>query len=203
MGYVVKHFNSSLVDGQTPLDEEEKEDLILKNISTKEELDEFEQKNIEAAHLWLAKKRFKNLEILSERFILDLHYQMLKNVWLFAGKFRKTNKNLGVDSSQIAVELRKLLDDTKYWIENRTFNSAEIAIRLKHRLVFIHPFCNGNGRHSRLMADLTMEKIFKKAPFSWGGDDLVFPSSSREAYIKAIRKADQGDFNDLISFAKS
>jgi Fic-DOC domain mobile mystery protein B len=149
-------------DGQTPLDEDERDGLLIKNIATRGDLDEFEQLNIEKAVLWTMKRKFKADTILSEAFIKDLHRRMYGDVWKWAGEFRKTNKNIGVDKLQIAVELRTLIDDCKFWIENKSFKPDEIAIRFKHRLVSIHFFTNGNGRHSRLIADIIAEQIFKQ-----------------------------------------
>ena len=137
--------------GQTPISEEEKEGLLIQSITTRGELDEFEQQNIEKAIEWTLTKKFTKEYILSEELIKELHRRMFNDVWVWAGKFRKTNKNLGVDKFEIRVEIRNLIDDCNFWIENKTFGEDEIAIRFKHRIVKIHPFPNGNGRHSRLL----------------------------------------------------
>jgi Fic-DOC domain mobile mystery protein B len=147
-------------DGQTPLDEDEKEGLKIATIATRGELDEFEQQNIEQAILWTLKRKFKPEAIFTEDFIRNVHKRMYGDTWAWAGAFRKTNKNIGVDKWQIPTELHRLLADAKYWMENKTFSPDEIAIRFKHRIVSIHCFPNGNGRHSRLMADIIVEKIF-------------------------------------------
>jgi len=188
---------------QTPLDEEEKEGLKIKSISTREELNEFEQQNIETAIAWLGGRNILLVDFLTEKFIKDLHFKMLGSVWTWAGEFRKTNKNIGVNWMVISVEIKKILDDCEYWIANKTFFEEEIAIRLKHRLVWIHPFPNGNGRHSRLMADIMMEKIFNKPIFSWGGISIDSADNGSSAYIKALREADKGDFEALLEFAQS
>ena len=119
--------------------------------------------------------------------------------------FRKTKKNIGVESWRIPTELVKLLGDATYWIEHETFSEDEIAIRFKHRIVSIHCFPNGNGRHSRLMADLIAEKIFDRKIFSWGqsNSNLSKDSNARSNYLKALKKADNGDFTDLLNFARS
>lgn len=195
--------NLDFSDGQTPLDEEDKEGLLIPTISTRGELDEFEQHNIEDALQWALGKSFSMDTVLSEKFILNLHKRMYGNVWEWAGKFRRSNKNLGVDKSQIPMSLRDLCNDTKYWIENGTFTPDEIAIRFKHRLVSIHCFPNGNGRHSRLMADLIITKIFSSMHFSWGAGDLVHKGNTRDAYLHAIRQADKNDYAPLIAFARS
>jgi Fic-DOC domain mobile mystery protein B len=187
-------------DGQTPLDEDEKEGLLIKTIATRADLDEFEQLNIEKAVLWTMKKKFKPDTILSEIFIKDLHRRMYGDVWKWAGAFRKTNKNIGIDKLQIAVELRTLLDDCKFWIENKSFNPDEIAIRFKHRLVSIHCFTNGNGRHSRLIADIIAEQIFKQPVFNWGAGNSN--EDLRKEYLKAVRAADGGVYSLLVEFAR-
>ena len=152
--------------GQTPLEEEEKEGLKIKSISTQGELNEFEQLNIEKAVEWTIRSTFNPEKILTEKFIKDLHKKMYGDVWKWAGEFRRTEKNLGIPWVQIGVQLKILLDDTKFWISNNTYSSEEIAIRFKHRIVSIHCFPNGNGRHSRLMADIIMETIFQKGIFN-------------------------------------
>ena len=95
------------------------------------------------------------------------------------------------------------MDDAKFWYDNNTYSPDEMAVRFKHELVSIHCFPNGNGRHSRLMADLIMEKLYGEAFFTWGSSDLVKSNDKRRAYINAIKKADNHDIQDLISFAKS
>ena len=190
-------------DGQTPLDEEEKEGLKIKSITTQGELDEFEQLNIEKAVEWTIHTKFKLEKILMEKFVKDLHKRMYGDVWKWAGEFRKTEKNIGIPWTQIGIELKNLLDDTKYWIENKTFSPEEIAIRFKHRIVSIHCFPNGNGRHSRMMADIIMESIFGNEIFSWHQSNMVKANETRNQYIKALREADKGNFKQLIEFAKN
>lgn len=191
-------------EGQTPLDEEEKEGLKIKSIITRSELDEFEQKNIEEALIWIMGKKWKADKILTEDFVCTLHQKMYGEVWKWAGKFRKSEKNIGVKSYQIPIDLKSLLDDTLYWIENETYPPIELSLRFKHRLVSIHCFPNGNGRHSRLMADVLNEKIFGIPIFSWGaGSNLSQDNAVRKKYIDAVKKADLGNFNLLIEFANS
>jgi Fic-DOC domain mobile mystery protein B len=136
--------------GQTPIDEEEKAGLKIKSISTMGELDEFEQQNIEEAIQWTLKISPDAETVLSEAFINRVHKQMFGNVWDWAGTYRLSNKNMGVDYYHIRQELRTVLDDCKYWIKHEVFPPDEIAIRFKHALVSIHFYPNGNGRHSRL-----------------------------------------------------
>ena len=192
-------------EGQTPLDEEEKEGLLIQSVTTRRELDEVEQRNIEEAIRWTfeRRKRFTASEILTEAFVQELHRRMFGSVWKWSGSFRNTNKNIGVDKYQIGADLRMLLDDCGFWIKNTTFGEDEIAIRFKHKIVSIHCFANGNGRHSRLIADIIAEKIFKKSVFTWGGYDLVQTGESRAKYLKALREADKGNITALIQFARS
>ena len=191
------------IDGQTPLSEEEKDGLKIPSITTREELDEFEQLNIEKAIQWTFGKKIKAEELLSEKFVKDLHKRMYGDVWKWAGSFRNSEKNLGIKSYLIPVQLKQLIDDTKFWHENNTFPSAEIAIRFKHELVSIHCFPNGNGRHSRMMADLIMEKLYGETFLSWGSSNLVNVTDKRKDYIIALKLADKRQIEPLISFAKS
>jgi len=189
-------------DGQTPLDEDEKEGLLIPTITTRGDLDEFEQLGVEKANEWLLGRKLSVEKILTEEFVRDLHRRMFSDIWRWAGEFRKTEKNIGVDPVKIPIELRNLLDDCKYWIENKVFNEDEIAVRLSHRMVWIHPFANGNGRHSRLMADVLIKKVFGKPYFTWGSVNLTKEGEARAKYLGALRAADQNDFAALIEFAR-
>ena len=196
--------NLEFFDGQTPLDDDEKEGLLIQTIATRGELDEFEQQNIEQAILWTLTRSFNIDTILSEAFIRSLHKRMYKDVWKWAGRFRKTNKNIGVDKLNIPIELHNLVNDTRFWIENDTYPPDEIAVRFKHRIVSIHCFTNGNGRHSRLMADIIVNKIFQRRVFSWGAaKNLIKQGDTRLAYLNAIRAADAGRIEMLMQFARS
>ena len=190
-------------DGQTPLDEDEKEGLLIKSIATRGELDEFEQQNIEDAIQWSLTRKFKTEQILSESFIQQLHIKMYSSVWKWAGEYRKTNKNIGVNKLEITTALRSLIDDAKYWLEHSVYEPDEFAIRFKHRLVSIHCFPNGNGRHSRMIADIIIEKNYQLPVFTWGGASLSVDMDIRSQYLKAIRKADKGEFDLLLKFARS
>ncbi|WP_240183053.1 mobile mystery protein B [Pedobacter jeongneungensis] len=128
---------------------------------------------------------------------------MYKDVWKWAGAFRKTNKNIGVDRWQVAIELKNLLEDTRFWIENNAYSPDEIAIRFKHRIVSIHCFSNGNGRHSRLLADIIVEKLFHGAVFTWGAENLSKESENRRGYLNSLKLADKGDYTELLLFARS
>lgn len=195
--------NLDYIDGQTPLDEDEKEGLLIPSIATRGELDEFEQQNIEQAVQWTLKRTFKQEEIFTEPFIKEVHEKMYDEVWAWAGEFRKTNKNIGVDKWQVPLELKALLGDAIYWINNKVYEPDELVVRFKHRLVSIHCFPNGNGRHSRLMADIIIQKVFKLPVFTWGAGDLVHAGDARKKYLDGIKAADNGDYKPLIKFARS
>ena len=190
-------------DGQTPLNEEEKEGLLIKSITTHDELNEHEQLNIEEAIKWLLAARLKKEKILTEEFIKKLHKKMFGRVWAWAGEFRRSEKNIGVKWINIKVDLKALINDTNYWIDNAVYSPDEIAIRFKHRLVNIHCFPNGNGRHSRIMADIIIESIFEKEIFSWNQSNMVKANDTRRAYISAIREGEKGNIVPLIDFARN
>ncbi len=186
-------------DAATPLTAEEREELIPSYITLRSELNEAEQANILETGEWaFARKR----EVLDERFLTNLHKRMFGRVWRWAGKFRHSNKNIGVDAYRIPQELRLLLEDCRYWIEHETYAPDEIATRFHHRLVFIHPFPNGNGRHARLATDLLLVAL--DCPrFTWGQVNLVDAGETRQAYITALRAADKHDIGPLLEFVRS
>ncbi len=188
--------------GQTPLDPEQINGLKIKTISTQRQLNEFEQTNINEALKWLNSKR-KIKDVLSEEFMIQLYKRMLGMVWKWAGQFRKTETYIGIDWTRISMELRVLVDDANFWVESQTYLPEEIAIRFKHRLVSIHCFPNGNGRHSRIMADLIVLHVFGLNKFSWGNSSLLDSSEQRKMYLNALKLADNGDFSQLIKFARS
>jgi len=189
--------------GQTPLDEDETQGLLLPTVATRGELDEWEQNNIEQAIQWTLGRRITPAEMFSETFVRQLHKRMFSQVWGWAGTFRTRPKNIGIDPWQIPTQLRSLLDDARFWHTHQTFPSDEIALRFKHRIVQIHCFPNGNGRHSRLMADLIVDKIYGRPWFSWGAAHLYNPGDARSLYLQAVKAADHHDFGPLMAFARS
>jgi Fic-DOC domain mobile mystery protein B len=187
-------------EGATPLDEDEAQDLIPTHILTTPQLNEWEQANILAGEEWLFARRRPKL--LTEPFVRELHRRMFDKTWKWAGRYRLTGKNIGVPSTQIPSKVRDTCDDVAYWIANKTFPLDEAAVRLHHRLVAIHPFPNGNGRHTRLMADALL--YYKdRARFTWGSEDLQAAGVVRAQYLRALRLADQDDYSALLIFARS
>ncbi|MFI4985970.1 MAG: mobile mystery protein B [Alphaproteobacteria bacterium] len=187
-------------DAATPLSAEEIRDLIPSYIAYRRELNLAEQENIARGQEWALRRRRPGL--LSEKFIKDLHRHMFGDVWRWAGSFRTSERNLGVEHWEIATSLRMLLDDCKAWIEHKTYRPDEIAVRVHHRLVQIHPFPNGNGRHARLMADLLVVQL-GGARFTWGSGSLGDPGALRKRYVEALRAADAHNLGPLLAFARS
>lgn len=184
-------------DNSTPLTAEEKDGLKLKWITLHSELNEAEARNIAQAQIWLMSN--KNKDIFSDTFLRELHKKLFGDVWKWAGVYRTSERNIGVAPYQIPIKLMQLFDDVKFWIENKTYSNREIAVRLHHKLVQIHPFPNGNGRVSRLMADLVLGKL-EGTKLYWGNTNLVNVSEVRSSYIAALRKADGGNYADLMEF---
>jgi len=188
-------------EGATPIDANEIEGLLLTHITTRAELDRWEQDNINEALAWVEER--KPTDILNESFMKMLHNKMFCNVWKWAGKFRQSGKNIGVPWYNISIELKKLCEDVEYWIENRTFSDDEIAVRLHHRLVSIHLFPNGNGRHARLVADILLENVLNKPPFTWGNANLAKSGDDRKRYIESLIAADRDEYKKLLEFVRS
>ena len=189
-------------DGNTPLSPEEQDDLI-PDLSTKEELNEWERQNILEAYGWaLDLKNLRLQDPLTEPYVRELHLRMFDQTWKWAGIYRSTEKNIGIPHYQIREALAALLGDARYWVEHQTFEADELAVRFHHRLVSIHPFANGNGRHSRLIADVLVQRQGRPV-FTWGGADIVRAGDFRRSYIDALRAADKNDMQPLLAFARS
>lgn len=186
-------------DGATPLDPDELNGLKFKHVTTRGELDQLEQANIIEGLSWLNKQ--KAPDILTIEFSLRLHKELFGQIWNWAGSFRTSEKNIGVDPITISVNLKLLLDDTEYWIEHEIYHPLEIAARFHHRLVAIHLFANGNGRHARILTDALLKYKLEQAPIDWsGGHSLTTMSERRSEYIAALRQADQSDYRALLTF---
>jgi Fic-DOC domain mobile mystery protein B len=188
--------------GQTPIDAAEADELI-PPLTTQDELNEWEQQNIIAARDWaLSNRVLSKCDPLSEEYLLHLHERMFDQTWKWAGKIRARDKNIGVPFYTIRIRLREFLDDARYWQEQKAFSFDEFAMRFHHRLVQIHLFPNGNGRHARLAVDIITRKS-RKPDFSWGSVSLVKPGESRAAYLDAIHAADDGNYQPLVKFSRS
>ena len=185
-------------DGATLLDPDEREGLK-HDVLTRGELNELEQANIEEGLRWLARQR--NPDVLSEDFVRQLHVKLFGDVWKWAGSFRRSDKNISVYWAEVPAALRVLLGDTRYWVEHKTYEPLEMAIRFHHRMVQIHLFPNGNGRHSRIIAEALLEKaLYSDKRIYWGENDLVVASEKRTEYLHALRAADRHDYRPLMEF---
>lgn len=186
-------------DGATPLDPDEIAGLKFAHITTRGELDELEQANIEQGLRWLGRRR--GGDVLTDEFLRRLHVRLFGDVWAWAGTYRLTEKNIGIDPFQIPVQLHMHVDNARYWAEHDVFPALEAAARFHHRLVQIHLFPNGNGRHARIAADIYLEDYFDHPPIQWtGGFNPQADNERRTGYIKALRAADAGDFDPLQAF---
>jgi len=189
-------------DGNTPLSPDEQADLI-PDLTTKEELNEWERQNILEAAAWAFDPRnLHRHDPFSETYVRALHLRMFDQTWKWAGVYRTTEKNIGISHYQIREALLALLGDVRYWVEHRTYEPDELAVRFHHRLVWIHPFANGNGRHARLMADVVLRRLGRPA-FTWGSADIGKTGDFRGRYIDALRAADKYDMGPLLAFARS
>jgi Fic-DOC domain mobile mystery protein B len=190
-------------EGATPLDPDETEGLIPAHIATRAELNEAEEANIARGLRW-ALRAIRGRAVLADDFTYDLHRRMFEDVWEWAGRVRSTNKNIGIDKYEIRMAVRELMADAAAWKASAVYPPEELAVRLHHRLVAIHPFANGNGRHARMMADLFLLRDGIR-PLSWGRrrGSLAATGELRAEYIAALRAADGGDVQPLLLFARS
>lgn len=188
-------------EGTTPIEPDEAEGLLLTHITTRGELDRWEQDNIVEVLTWLEMTR--PTDILNEQFVKDLHRRMFTNVWNWAGHFRRSDKNIGGPWHQISTNLQNLFNDAHIWIDLQEKPPDDIAVRFHHRLVSIHPFPNGNGRHARLMTDLLLENILNCPVFTWGSEDLSSVGTTRERYIAALHAADEQNYEQLMEFVRT
>ena len=186
-------------DGATELTVEQREGLIPSYITLRSELNEAEQASIAEAQGWAFARR---RNVLDEKFLDRLHKRMYGSVWRWAGERRTSGTNIGVDPYRIGAELRQLIDDCRYWMRNETYEPDEIAARFHHKLVWIHCYSNGNGRHARLATDLLLKEMGRK-PFSWGAGEPIDEGEARMRYIAALRSADRHDIGPLLEFVRS
>lgn len=187
-------------EGATPLGPDELDGLKPHWVTTRADLNAAEAANVARGMAWATRRR--RTRLLSEDFAIALHRRMFGDVWRWAGTLRTRQTNIGIAPHLIRQEMRQLNGDIEYWIAARVHDADEIAVRLHHRMVLIHPFANGNGRHTRLMADLLITSLGAE-PFSWGGSNLSANSDLRQAYIAALRQADGHDIRALRAFARA
>lgn len=193
--------NFDYPEGATPIDLDEMQGLLLPHIRTRTELDRWEQENISEAEDAVLGRKQKN--ILTEKYARSLHKRMFGTVWRWAGEFRRSQKNIGIDWTQISAALHQLFQDVDGWLQYQTYSPDEVAARFHHRLVSIHAFPNGNGRHARLMTDVVLIHLLGQERFSWGQENLTNAGDCRRRYIEALQAADRHDYGPLLSFVRS
>lgn len=186
----------------TPLDDETLRGMI-PGLTTQTELDEFEAAGIARALMWTQSSRKMKSDLLTVSGLCSLHKKMFEDTWKWAGQFRLRDTNIGVSPSRIQSDLQILLGDVNFWIENKTYDIEEILARFHHKLVWIHPFPNGNGRFSRLATDLLAAKL-EQPGFTWGSENLGKAGQQRQSYILALKEADKTErYQALLKFMRS
>lgn len=184
--------------GATPLDPDEIEGLLPSHVTTHEQLNAWEQMNITTADEWVMSRRRRAADVvLTPAFAEMLHRRMFDQTWAWAGKYRRSGKNIGVPASQVRVAMRDAVDNAAHWLAHEVYDTDEIAVRLHHQLVVVHPWPNGNGRWARLMADALLRAQLQPR-FTWGAGI----TNARVEYLSALRKADRGDVSLLFAFAR-
>lgn len=200
----MKEFTLEYPPGATPLNPNEIAGLKLSYISTQRELNAAEQDNILQGEKWVFAKKRKNF--LTEKFFRESHKKMFGHVWSWAGTYRNSDKSIGVTWFKIPEEINKLIGDVSYWITHETYPIDEIAARFHHRLVWIHPFANGNGRWARTMADSLLFNL-DQPRFTWGAKmkagTLSEHGGARKRYIHSLQMADTKNYSELLQFVRS
>lgn len=190
------------IEGQNQLNEEELSGLKIEGLKSYSDIHDAEEAGIKKTVAWVEKNYFKPEKIFTEAFIKEIHKRMFADVWNWAGKYRLANKNLGVDKIKISSELKQLMSNTKFWIEDESYDMDEIAVRFAHRLMQIQAFPDGNARHAKIMANVILEHLLNSEIFSWG-ESIPDPEKNRAEFLEALRKADKGKMDDLLKFARS
>ena len=187
-------------DGHTPLDDDSMFGLKPAWIATRADLNSAEQENILKA---MRNRQPTHQLLLTDSYLRHLHKAMFGDVWTWAGSYRRTNPIIGCEWTLITGNVRSLVDDVAYWIEMAPYPLDEIAVRFHHRLVAIHPFPNGNGRHSRLAAGYLANDLGAR-PLTWGASLGLSTPDLRRLYIAALVQADRtDDVSALVTFALS
>ena len=190
-------------EGATPLSPDDMLGLKYKHVETRDQLNELEAANILQGQIWASKLKAPTLKSIFDRnFVTNLHIALFGDVWEWAGDFRLRELNIGVEPRNISVDLHNFLEDAKCWIEFNHFEHLELSARIQHRLVQIHPFVNGNGRHSRIFTDIVRVFLLNEKPMKWAHAKLEDMTAERSAYISGLRKADAGDFTQFVEYLR-
>jgi Fic-DOC domain mobile mystery protein B len=190
-------------EGATPLSPDDMAGLKHRHVETREQLNELEAANIAQGQIWASKLKNTTIHSLFDRnFVINLHKALFGEVWEWAGTFRMRELNIGVEPRKISTDLHNFLEDAKLWVEYKHFDNLELSARIQHRLVQIHPFVNGNGRHSRIFTDIVRVYLLNEKPMRWANVKLEDISEERTAYISGLRKADAGDFAEFTEYLR-
>ncbi len=190
------------IDDATPLDDVSGLKLPKDRSYSLKEIYEKEAQNIAKATIrYLSAPPSKKEAPFTYIWMMDLHEEMFGDVWDWAGKLRKIELSIGIKAYLVPMELKNLCDDIAYWDKNKTYDVFETAARIHHRAVQIHPFQNGNGRWSRMLANIYLRQ-HGKMPVRWQEDLLAKENPKRSEYIAALKKADDRDYEDLIEMHK-
>jgi mobile mystery protein B len=190
-------------DGATPLSPDDLLGLRYKHIDTRAQLNNLEAANIIQGQLWARNLKNQTLDTILDRdFVVNLHRALFGEVWIWAGNFRQRELNVGVEPIKIPVVLHNFLADAKCWIEYKHFDNLELSARIQHRMVQIHPFVNGNGRHARIFTNIVRTTLLGEKPMKWANVKLDGMTKERALYISVLRKADGGDFSAFITYLK-
>ncbi|MBT3984304.1 MAG: mobile mystery protein B [Bacteriovoracaceae bacterium] len=184
-------------DGQTPVDESIRKDLIPDHINDMTELYESEIENIALGIEWAKTTKKNHRDYFTW---LEVHKHMFNDVWKFAGNTRKVELNNPdfLMPYEILPQLKDLQENLIFWLENKTFDDRELMARVHERLLTIHPFKDGNGRWARLLVNMICEKQNIEVP-SWG-KEIKEDDKRRSIYISAVKKARKDDdYAHLIS----
>ena len=189
--------------GATPLSPDDLLGLKLPHVQTRAQLNEIEAANILQGQNWVSSLKVLTLDdIFSRDFVIALHENLFGDIWQWAGTFRLRELNIGVEPKNIPIDLHNFLEDAKCWLEFKHFSDLELSARIQHKLVQIHPFVNGNGRHARIFTDIVRVFLLNKKPLRWAKVKLEDMTTERAAYIAGLRKADGGDFSEMVDYLK-
>lgn len=188
-------FEGESIPGQTPL--ADLSGLRDRSIRTQAGLNVAEARNIRKAVVkYMSAVPSHRTARFDGAWLRRVHREMFGDVWSWAGAYRRHETNIGSVPHLIEIDLHDLLAARAEW-GRVGMNVEEQGARLHHRLVQIHPFANGNGRWSRLIANIHL-RLNKHAIVEWPEATIGGASVIREEYLDALRWADRGDFGTLV-----
>ena len=192
-------YNSNAIEGNSLTLKETylviNEGLTIKGKPLKDHLEAKSHKEA-LDYLYSLVEKGKNNTV-SERFIRSLNQILMQDIdreW--AGKYRNSGVIIGGADHKPpeALEIPRLMQNLIAWVgdNNKKIHPVELASILHHKLVFIHPFFDGNGRTSRL----TMNIILMHSGFPL----VVILKNDRKRYYSTLSQADKGDYIPFVNF---